>query len=476
MIKKISLVGAAVAATLAAAPGMASQAALTINEDNADVKLVIAGSSAFQNAFENALKNHVCSSTAEYTKYLGSVTSGTAPNNFAGYTCNTTAITGSSQKLIVFYRSEGGSAFGFGPSVHAGMNVYRLQLKSTSVCGAPADPTKSDYDCSVGSGFDGVQDTFGGAGDPSVNTANAVQGAVDLGFLDEEPVMFVGTNYPLATKLSGIQDADYTAATNAASPLVLQSFGIYLHNKTGEGSAQDQLNSVTGLSREVLADIFRGKYRNWNKVPKRSADGTTNGTVTTSSLPIVVCRRENGSGTQVAAAVFFHHTNCGGSDEFVTGPTTAGTTGTYFVKSNTSTGNERTCIDTYPGAIGFISAEADAGSRRMIQVDGKGSPSSETGNDLGVATSVGDYEYAFEMTAIKRPTLSGDASTLADTVIGYLQNQGTGPTTPNVSFLPSLQTDPDHQAQFPLVTPSGTQPISCYSRSSNSCNELTGQC
>jgi hypothetical protein len=86
-MKSISLVAAAVSAALFA--GLASAAAPSITDANAQVKLIISGSSAFQAAFESELgsaTSSVCAS-GSYIKYLATVSSGATPG-LAAYTCN----------------------------------------------------------------------------------------------------------------------------------------------------------------------------------------------------------------------------------------------------------------------------------------------------------------------------------------------------------------------------------------------------
>ncbi len=468
MIKKLSLIGAAVAAAMAAAPSMALPIASANESTPGVVKLVISGSSAFQTAFElelNSGSSSICQN-GTYTKYSGTVAGGTQPNQIAAYSCTSvTTLFGTAKPTIIYYRSDGGSAFGLAPTVRSGAKVYRLALTDGCV----------GTTCSMGTSFDPLTDTIVGV------TDRAVEATTDLGLADEEANMFVGSNYPTVPKLGPeLTSTELTLLNSNSSPLVLQSFGVFTHVEPAgtAGTADLALNSLPSLSREVVADIFRGKWSDWNQVPKNDGSNTT--VTGANNLPIVVCRREQGSGTQVAAAVFFHNTNCGGADEFV--KAVAGSSGNLDpltqVKPQTSTGNMRSCLATNKGAIGFISAEADNASsstnHHMIQIDGQGSSIAEIGNNLGVATASGDYGFAFELVAIKRPGLDLEALTLADKLISVSQSQTTGPVSPNVTFLP---TGPNAlNTQFPLVTPSGKQPVSCFSRSGNSCLELADAC
>lgn len=460
MMKKLSLIGAAVAVVMAAAPAMALPvvgAGAVVDSTPGAVRLIISGSSAFQLAFEtelNSASSSICQS-GTYNKYTGAVTTAPQPNQLAAYSCTSqpALFGGTAKPTIIYYRSEGGSAYGLAPVVRTAAKVYRLVL--TAACDGGS--------CPVGSNYVAATDTI-------VNpTAQVVDSNSDLGLADEEASMFVGSNYPTAPKvLPALTGAEIATLNANSSPLVLQSFGVYVN------AGANSLAGLTSLSKEVIADVFRGKWSDWNQVPKNDGSNTT---VTAASLPIKVCRREQGSGTQVAAAVFFHNTNCGGADEFV--QDVAGFSGNLDpltqVLPQTSTGNMRTCLNTNAGAIGFISAEADAaGQRKLIRIDGQGPSPGALNNNLGISTASGDYGFAFELIAVKRPGLSGDPLTLANKLISISQDQATGPTTGNVTFLPTGNNAGN--AVFPLATPTGKQPVSCFSRSGNSCSTLADAC
>ena len=469
-MKSISLVAAAVSAALFA--GLASAAAPTITDANAQVKLVISGSSAFQSAFESELSSassSVCAS-GSYIKYTATVTSGTAPGLFA-YTCTSQnnyfgASTGQ-KTVVITYRTEGGSIYGLTPVVRAPNNkVLRLVVDST------CSYTGTAGTCAVGTSYNTVTDVVTGA------TAAVVDANSDLGLSDLEASQFQGSNYPdstIAAKLQpALSKAERTSLNATASPLVLQSFAFYVRNTASATGAAAELNALTTLSRESIAAIYAGAWTDWNQVPKNDGSNTT---VTSSSLPIVACRREAGSGTQVSASIFLHGTNCGGADLFVT-TSNPGALGSVI--TNTSTGNMRTCITGQAGAIGFISAEAGRTGLQMIRIDGKGVTGQTTALDaaalapLGVATASGDYGFAYEVVAVKKSGLSGDALKLATSLITTAQDQTKGPTTPNVTYLPTGVNAGN--ALFPLATPTGKQPVSCFTRSGNSCSPLSDAC
>ena len=469
-MKSISIVAAAVSAALFA--GLASAGSPSITDANAQVKLIISGSSAFQAAFESELgsaSSSVCAS-GSYSKYLATVSSGTAPG-LAAYTCDSKsnyfgAGTGVKTVLIA-YRTEGGSIYGLTPVVRAPNNkVLRLVVDSNCT------DTGTSRTCAVGTSYNVATDVVTGA------TSAVVDANSDLGLADNEASQYQGTNYPdssLAAKLQpALSKAERTALNSSATALVLQSFAFYVRNTASATGAAAELNALTSLSRETIGAIYSGVYNDWNQVPKN--DGT-NATVVSTSLPIVACRRESGSGTQTSASIFLHGTNCGGSDLFVT----TGNPGNLgSVITNTSTANMRTCLTSNAGAIGYLSAEAGRTGLQMIKVDGQGVTGQTTALTnttlaaLGVATASGDYGFAFELVAVKKSGLSGDSLTLANALITTAKKQTTGPTTPNVTFLPTG--DNAGNAVFPLTTPTGKQPVSCFSRSGNSCAPLNGAC
>jgi hypothetical protein len=328
--------------------------------------------------------------------------------------------------------------------------------------------------CAAGTSYNSITDVVTGA------TAVVANANSDLGLSDNEGTQQLGSNYPDVTLAAKLQPAltkgERTTLKASGQALVLQSFAFYVRNTASATGAAAELNALTSLSRETIASIYAGVYNDWNQVPKN--DGTNTTVVSTAnSLPIVACRRESGSGTQTSTSIFLHATNCGGAELFVT---TAAPGNLSSVVTNSSTANMRTCITTNAGAIGFMSAEAGRTGLQMIKIDGQGVSGQTTAltnaalAPLGVATASGDYGYAYEIVAVKKAGLAGDALKLANSLITTAQDQTKGPTTPNVTYLPSGVNSGN--AVFPLTTPAGKQPVSCFTRSGNSCAPLNGAC
>lgn len=429
-------------------------------------KFFISGSPVFRAAIEAELSSatsSVCQS-GTFNRYSAVVTSGTAPDLVA-YSCTSaTGLLGSAKPLIIYYRAEGGSIYGVVPLLVS--SSYRpvvpqpLRLALTASCGTST--------CAVGDSYDPIGDTL------SNPTSNAVVDSPDLGVSDLEPKIFATlSNTPTLTDSTKLQPSlsvsETTALMQRSQPLALQSYGIFTHLTSGANGADAEFNQLASLSRRVLAEIFMGTWGDWNQVPKNDGSNTT---VTSTSLPIVVCRSGAGSGTQAAAALYFHHTSCtGGTDAFVSNDYngSSGNIDPMNIIKSTSPLAMRSCISGNPGAIGFMPVEPDAVGRRMIKIDLQGPPT--TANNLGIATASGDYTFAFEPSVIKRYGIAGDSATLADKFILLIRDQATGPTSGNVNFLPGPNAT---HAGFPLDTTSrpGKQPVSCFSRSGNSCNDL----
>ena len=434
MKKQLSLLAATIAATLGASSAFALPPAGPFG-----ASLTISGSSAFFNAFETELSSatsSICNNTS------GSTYNKFAAGDFRAYTCTLKAgvVGAGGEAAVIYYRGEGGSVTGLKPVLSTGPQIKRLQL-SNCPQGTPAPG--ATVTCTV-SGYNGVNDSV---------TSGLENATVELGFADEEPAVFTGENYPTAATFSYLQPALTSAERNtlngAATPVVAQAFGVYVNSGSG-------LTGLTGLSRNTLANIFKGTYDNWQYVP----NDATGLPVTSGSLPIKLCRREAGSGTQVAASLFFNAT-VGFASEAQPGNLPS-------VQENSSSGSMRTCIDGNAGAIGYISSEADAGTRRQIRIDGKGGA---TGNNLSKLIATSEYDFWYEMVAIKRPGLVNPTLALANKLISVTQQQSSGPTSPNVAFL-----SPYNAAQYPLVDVAGKQAVSCVRRNKDSKSVAFWQC
>ncbi|HEY4366978.1 MAG TPA: substrate-binding domain-containing protein [Steroidobacteraceae bacterium] len=443
MKKQLCFLAAAVAATLGASSAFALAPTGPFT-----VQLTVSGSSAFEAALESELgrvgsticKNGTVAAPAlTYNKFQSST------NDFRAYTCNlATGVVsaGGGETAVIYYRGEGGSVMGLRPLLASGPQIKRLQLSSCA------------FTTGVGSTVTNSCPTVGYVAVSDAVSSGLEDAVSQVGLADLEPAVFTGENYPTAATYSFLQPAlnvtERNSLNGSAAPMVGQAFGVYVNTNNAE------LGNVDNLSRNTIANIFKGTYSDWQFVPKIGG-----GTVTSTTLPIKVCRREAGSGTQVATSIFFNATT-----GFVSTANPLGldiSAGGGGVQENGSTGGMRTCISGTPGAIGYISSEADDTGRRQIQIDGQGTLATETANNLGPLIATGEYDYWYEMVSIKRPGLTGSALSLANKLISVSQLQASGPTTPNIAFL-----SPTNAPQYPVVTVAGKQPVSCVRRNKDS--------
>jgi ABC-type phosphate transport system substrate-binding protein len=454
MFKKLSIAGAAVAAVLSAGSAFAISPAGPFA-----VSLTISGASAFQNAVESELSSGTSSicQAGTYNKFQST------NNDFRAYTCNLVAgvIGAGGEAAAIYYRGEGGSVFGLSPLLGGtrfnGAAVPQPKRLALSNCPTSVTPgSTAAVLCATG--------VLSLATESSAPVAGLENAASQLGFSDVEPTQFFGENYPSASAIPLLQPALNAAERNtlnaAAEALVGQSFGVFVNSNV----------PTTNLSKTVIANIFQGVYADWSAVP--NGNGST---VTAASLPIKLCRREQGSGTQVAASIFFNdypNTSTPFASEANQGALDVGLGGGGVVE-NAATSAVRTCISGNPGAIGTISAEASdpaSTGRKMIKIDGQGAVD-PIANNLGVPTAAGQYAFWFEEVAIKKPGLSGAALALANKLIPVTKVQSSGPTTPNITFL-----SPFNAAVFPPVTPANKQPVSCLRRNKVSTGPAVWQC
>lgn len=394
-----------------------------------DVKLVVAGSSAFRDPFKTELQA-LCSDTIDaYATQSGGP-------DFKAYTCtlNSSAGTGlNGLKAIVYYRSEGGSVWGAvtaHKTLASGTSVNRLDISS-----ACTGPVSNVYTCSV-TGYDLLTDA---------SVTNLALDKVGLGIADVEPAMFVNDNLP------AVPTAVAVANRPSATKLAGQAFAVYANSSLG----------LTSLSKQTLTSIFSGAITDWSTVP--NAAGT--GFVTATSTPIVICKRDVGSGTQVGADIYFNGTNClSGSVPFAASS----------LPLNNSTGAETTCIGSAanPGAIGYAAIQNSVPSgTSIINLDGI-TPSR-------VNAANGTYGYWFELVAAKPTTYPADVAgtpslakggTLATTLMNRVKAAATVPASPNNSIFAL----PGGSNSIALPV-SSSNPVGIGSRGGNSCKNPSNQ-
>jgi hypothetical protein len=411
---------------------MSSSGAFALNQADtaaAPIQLVAAGASAARDTFQAEFTANCQAGTVNLYRALP-----TANQDFRAYSCTLlnaapVPVAIRNTNATVYYRAEGGSGWGPG-SIAKNQQIKRLVVDGT--CTLVASPGFGD--CAV-AGYTLAAD--GGTG-------HVVAATTDLGVSDEEPAMYRGENW--VGLALGTEPAPGVLEALARSTGFAQTFGILVN----------AANPATSISAQDAASIYQGGYFDWNQVQDQ---------VTGNALPaqtITVCRRENGSGTQVSAAVRFLHQNCGTASEgFVVQP--AGPNGNPVVENTTTTTLE-TCVAGNPGAIGpnIFKNPAPTGTK-YLAIDGV-APSK-------VNAARGTYDYWFESSFSKRPGLAGNANALADFLIARARAVAGIPGTSASAFAV-----PGVSGNSPVlpVAAAGT-PVGIGTKGGNSCKTALGQ-
>lgn len=417
------------------------------------VKLTVAGSSAFEGTFLSEMGPTLCSDTpVQFLSGSGvhlraygctlktSIT--TSDGTVWSFPANTTAL--------IYYRAEGGSVYGVGP---VAKNITEQRLKVDSGCSGAASP----FTCSV-TALNLTTDVATGA--------QAESKAVQLGVSDLEPAMFTGENWPTGGFLGNAPTTTELGNISSITPTIGQVFAVYV-NSGIPGASGGSIN----LTKEAVSGIFAGSLTNWNKVPK--ADGT--GYVSSTSLPVKICLRDIGSGTQTGASLFFNGMTCSSAaKKFAT---------TGGLARNASTGAETGCIGTNAGAIGYAAIQqALPSSTALVSIDGVAPDP--------IAAAKGQYDYWYEATFNSGAALNTDEGPLANqnAVNGVSSNAAAlaaimiddlvKSTTAPVIGTAAGQTESVislGNAQNPIVVPvSTTNPVATGTHFGNSCFQPTG--
>lgn len=484
----LKITAAVVAALACSAPAFALDVAGTTG---ATVKLNVAGASAQRDAFLVLMINNVCQA-GTFDMYRVAPTTN---QDFRAYSCRivndgTTYGGAANQTATVFYRSEGGSAFGVAP-VATNTQVMRLNVDAscTTTSTATIGGVVGNFtirDCAMpANDYQLVGTTVANADISLSNDSNLVKDTVQLAVADVEPKMFAGVNFPSSHVFDNFPAANRQAAVNALGAVAQtgfgQVFGIIVNNVstgaagngvatataspfTGLGDNQAGIATRPNLSKEAIAGIFNGTYVNWNQVPT-----VTGGKVSATSLTIRVCRREPGSGTQVVANQYFlGTTQCAPPVPLGTFRTdNADADDVNFVADTNgviergASGDLAACVGGLAGGIGIVSANAAPANTSYVTINGAG-PSRE-------AAAIGAYDFAYEQTFAVNPALGAGA--VADLAQGLITGASTSTSAPNslsVFSLPNDNNDPFSQGAFVSTKP----PISFGTRGGNSCSAI----
>lgn len=397
---------------------------------NAGAKLYVAGSSAAQPSFANALANDLFDATGETTI---SATNG----NFKAYCGLAKAGNGAGiaagTVTTVYYRGEGGSVVGALPIV-SGKPIKFLDI-SQAACQIAA-PATTGTSAAVG-----TTDGWGGC---------VTNHAVEMGVTDLEPTVFVTPNYPSAYSTAVFGTASKAQLAGLTStPLFQQVFALYVNTSGINGGSTGQ---TINLSRETAANILAGNYTDWSAVP--SASG---GQVSSTAQAITLVNREAGSGTRTGASIYFLGTNCVNFPGTLSDPT-PGTDG-Y------ATGDVLTTAAGTPGAITYASIDNNKAGLTQVQLSGV-TPSN-------LAATSGQYDWWFEATAQKGAITSPGGLGLYNWLVGgELANVATAPHAADILAIPNVGTN---TAQVPVTLTASTIGtntiyINPFTKSGNSCS------
>jgi PBP superfamily domain len=394
--------------------------------------LYVAGSSAAQNAFANALAIDLFGGVANENVYSGTngnfrAYCGTAVANTAGITAGNT--------VTVYYRGEGGSVVGALPII-TNKPVKFLDI-STAACQVAA-PVVNGTSASVGT-------TDGWSGCVSNH-------AVEMGVTDLEPGVFVGTNYPTDYSTTVFGKATPAQLKALASvPLFQQVFGLFV-NTTGinGGGANQALN----LTKETVSNIMAGNYADWNSVPTFNPTTGAVGVVSNVSVPITFVHREEGSGTRTGASIYFMGTLCTTLPVPINDPGPDG----Y------ATGDVLTTVNATNGSITYASIDNVGAKPNVSLVSLSGVTPSNA------AATSGQYDWWFEATA-QKGTINSTGTSLYNWLVGgELQNLATAPHTAQILAIPNVGSNVGAVPATANTISGKTIYINPFSKSGNSCN------
>jgi hypothetical protein len=388
-MRKVVSISSTVAAILAGSTAMAA----------ATVDVYIAGASAQKNFWYQDLANIAdCPVTSLVgAKWAGPATTPftkAADMSFVSCTAgasplNTTIPTGAT--VTFHYSAELGSVWGvadmLGQSGVSGYPTTHIFLTANqgctagaytasnasfaATCGNSSSPNYALY--SLGNGANTGTDQFVGLTSTG-STSMFITVQPDIMVADLEPAQFTVLNNWATANCSplsgciGSNSALYAAigaVPNANDMLIIPNaymngelFGIIVYPPASD-------TTLSNLSSTSVAAILQGDYSKWSEVPEV---GTKD-----SGTAITLCRRDHGSGSQVAASLFFTGNECGLINDG--GILNQSATNTHIIL-NGATSAMRSCVNAAAGSIGYLSlygnlpGQNEADSYVVMNIDG----------------------------------------------------------------------------------------------------------
>jgi hypothetical protein len=400
--------------------------------------LYVAGSSAAQPSFANALANDLFDSTGETT--ISAPSSATANGNFKAYCGFAKAGNGAGVATgaitTVFYRGEGGSVVGALP-VYSSKPVKFLDLTGAGC--AVAAPVVTGLSANVGT-TDGW-------------TGCVTSHLIEMGVTDVEPAQFKGTNYPSAYSATVFGSATSAQlSTLATRPLFQQVFGLFVNTSGINGGGTGQ---AIDLSKETAAAILSGAYSDWSAVPT-----ATGGAVSSTSQAITIVNREAGSGSRTGASIYLLGTGCSPTGGTISDPTPR--TDGY------ATGDVLATAATTPGAITYASIDNNGKQAALTMASINGVPPSN------LAATSGKYDWWFEATSTQKGTIAspGGQGIYTWLTSGELSNVATAPHALDVLAIPGVGTNSGTVPATETASAVGgvTIYVNPFSKNGNSCS------
>ena len=397
--------------------------------------LFVAGSSAAQNAFANALNTDAFGGAG--------VTFKASNGNFEAFCgiSSNASFAPVGNPVVVHYRAEGGSVTGALPIVSS-KPIKFLNLAAATALGQTLTTTGT-------SSTVGTTDGWGGA---------LISHTVEVGVTDLEPAQFVAKNYPTAYSATVFGSAS-PAQLNALTKTVLfdQVFGLFVNTSGLNGGGTGQ---ALNLSKQTYANILDGTYTDWSEVPTTTFSGgvPTASVASTVAAPITLINREAGSGTRTGASIYFLGYNCGQTSTAVSDPNP---TTDYY-----ATSDELAAASSTPGGIAYASID-NAGKANLTTVSLNGIAPSN------LATTTGDYQWWFEAQLIKGTITSTGGPTIYSFLATELANVNTAPHAADILAVPGAGS-PKNAISIPAAAntnePGSPIYVNAYTHSSNSCS------
>jgi hypothetical protein len=324
--------------------------------------------------------------------------------------------------VVIYYRGEAGSVAGLLPIVN-GKPINMLDI-TTPACQI-ANP--------VTNGVPNPKDTWAGC---------VTMHSVDMGITQLEPTAFVAPNDPAPYAPVWGTATKAQLATLSSTALLQEVFAFFVNTNGINGGVAGQ---AIDLSHPAVLNILNGNYTDWNQVPSN-----TGGTISSTSQPITLVNREQGSASRAAATLQFLGTDC---MFFPSALQTAGAV-QYSIPATLAQ------AAAIPGAITYAPSRYVNPNLSQASLAGVA--------PTNAAASRGDYLWWYEGTVILGNTAPATAN-LVNFLTNELQNLATAPHASDVLAIPNVGTNVPVVPIAANTVNGQTIYINAFSRAGNSC-------